>query len=459
MDHTRLQREPATSESDTQRTRGTRQSNIRGPNFSFLDSAPPVLRLFTHSMESTAATVQAKLNISQPGDQYELEADRVAEHVMRMPDPAMSVQRKCSSCEEEHKLQRIPDPAMSVQRKCSSCEEEHKLQRIPDGSGQAITGGPPSISQALSSSSGHSLDSGDRKFFEPRFGYDFGAVRIHADSQAAQAAQAVSARAFTLGRSIYFGANEYRPRSGGGRHLLAHELAHVVQQSGTPPIRRKALGPMANSPLITTRSGPQIQRLCSCAEQLSFRSTGALQGAFGINQYWPTVTPYWGSNSSLGQFDVAHSLAGWRYVGHKFQVVGRFSQQNAAATGRATFRQNARITSGTAAPGTAGPWINDMNYVDAQGGHHAWDVNTEAGTNGPGGNPGVRRTIASDKYAYTDPPALPYQPGVTNSYRKLQFSIHFRSAPGCPCAHAERTAHRYQEISIVNGVPTVLHAP
>jgi hypothetical protein len=79
-------------------------------------------------------------------------------------------------------------------------------------------------------SPGQSLDSATRAFFEPRFGHDFGRVRVHADAGAADAARAVNARAYTAGRDIVFGAGEYAPQATQGRRLLAHELAHVVQQ-------------------------------------------------------------------------------------------------------------------------------------------------------------------------------------------------------------------------------------
>lgn len=74
-----------------------------------------------------------------------------------------------------------------------------------------------------------------RSFFEPRIGYELSAVRIHTDSSANRSAAAIDARAYTLGNNIVFGNGEYSPDSDSGRHLLAHELAHVVQQSGSGP--------------------------------------------------------------------------------------------------------------------------------------------------------------------------------------------------------------------------------
>ncbi|MFN0140304.1 MAG: DUF4157 domain-containing protein [Pyrinomonadaceae bacterium] len=86
------------------------------------------------------------------------------------------------------------------------------------------------IEQVLSSS-GQTLDSETRDFFEPRLGFDLGGVRIHTGDAAAESARSVNARAYTLGRDIVFGSGEFAPHSASGRHLLAHELAHVAQQS------------------------------------------------------------------------------------------------------------------------------------------------------------------------------------------------------------------------------------
>jgi hypothetical protein len=80
-------------------------------------------------------------------------------------------------------------------------------------------------------SGGRPLDDATRRFFEPRLGYDLSGVRVHTDAAAIGSAKAVDARAYTLGNNIVFGSGEYDPDSESGRHLLAHELAHVAQQS------------------------------------------------------------------------------------------------------------------------------------------------------------------------------------------------------------------------------------
>lgn len=71
-----------------------------------------------------------------------------------------------------------------------------------------------------------------RGFFEPRFGHDLGRIRVHTDHDAVAAARALGAAAFTAGRHVAFGANRYDPDTPAGRRLLAHELAHVIQQRG-----------------------------------------------------------------------------------------------------------------------------------------------------------------------------------------------------------------------------------
>ncbi|MHC4086013.1 MAG: eCIS core domain-containing protein [Planctomycetota bacterium] len=155
------------------------------------------------------AKVQAKLKIGQPGDKYEQEADRVADEVMRMPEP--DLQRQLEPEEEE---------------------EEELLQA------KEISGHTPEINSSIETkvkavrSSGQPLPESVRTYFEPRFGYDFSQVRIHTDAGAAKSTQTVNAQAYTLGRDIIFGNDHYSPETTSGKHLLAHELTHVVQHNG-----------------------------------------------------------------------------------------------------------------------------------------------------------------------------------------------------------------------------------
>lgn len=193
---------------------------------------------------------------------------------------------------------------------------------------------------------------------------------------------------------------------------------------------------------------------------LTIKGTGAIEGRYGIGDYWP-VPRYWGADTTLGAFDEPSS-GGWRMKGHKFQVVGEVAQTCPASGigGRATFVQQARLTNTKG--GTPGPWFDDMDYTDAGGGKHAWDPNTESGTTGAGGNPGVGRTLGSTRRAYTDPPAISYRPKVgttagTSTYRKLEFRIRLVAPPGSGGSTLEKLAA--QEIEVVDGVVTVHQAP
>ena len=165
-----------------------------------------------HHFATSVPRVQAKLKIEQPGDKYEQEADRVAEQVMRMPEP---------------RVQRQVAPGLE--------EEEETLQaKSASGNGDAsaqATNQP--LIQNVLSSPGQPLDEGTRSFMEPRFGQDFSGVRVHTDFQAADSARAVNARAYTVGRDVVFGEGEFTPGSDEGKRLVAHELVHVGQQRGS----------------------------------------------------------------------------------------------------------------------------------------------------------------------------------------------------------------------------------
>lgn len=166
-------------------------------------------------LSSTPPRLQRKLTIGAVNDPLEAEADHVADQVMRMPDPGVS----------------LSSGSRQVSRKCAACEEEDKkLQAKPDGS--LPRGEMPPIVHEVLNSSGQPLDSATRAYFEPRFGWEFSQVRIHADDRAAASAQAVNARAYTVGSRIVLGAGN-SPQTRDGQRLLAHELGHVVQYSGS----------------------------------------------------------------------------------------------------------------------------------------------------------------------------------------------------------------------------------
>lgn len=153
---------------------------------------------------------QAKLTVSQPGDTLEQEADRVADTVMRMPASRAS--------------------EGGIRPAGRDGGKDGGLAQLKVDTGlKGITAAPGGLVGSLGP--GHPLDPEARAYLEPRFGHDLGGIRVHADENSATAARDLNARAFTMGSDIVFGAGHYGPRTEEGRTLLAHELAHVVQQS------------------------------------------------------------------------------------------------------------------------------------------------------------------------------------------------------------------------------------
>jgi len=254
-------------------------------------AAQPILRLqravgnraISRLLQSR--TIQPKLTVSHPDDAFEREADRVADQVMRMPEPqsglafqhtSPSIQRVCLECEE--RLQRQSAPMGARGRAgglCQDCEEDKESEPAEGGralimqtkslnSGtEPITPPDPSALEALNGK-GQPLPTSTRSLFEGRMGYDFSRVRIHTDAQANQLARSVNARAFAHSRHLVFRSGEYRPDTAFGRHLLAHELTHTIQQgaSSASVERASAAGRSPNIQAQLDVATPEIQRVC-----------------------------------------------------------------------------------------------------------------------------------------------------------------------------------------------------
>ncbi len=221
------------------------------------------------------------MNVSQPGDPSEMEADRVADSVMRMQDAPSSVFRSAATVsregEEEEEVQaKLADgvqPNLSrqaevaregeeeeevatkrldtvsrevtVAREGAEEEEEVATKRVSRSeSADVENGGDVShiVKQGLSGG-GQPLDSASRAFFEPRLGHDLSNIRVHTGTEASASAEQVNARAYAVGGDIAFKSGEYNPGTSAGRHLIAHELTHTVQQGATTPLApsRKAV--------------------------------------------------------------------------------------------------------------------------------------------------------------------------------------------------------------------------
>ena len=265
----------------------------------------------------SSGALQARLTVSEPGDPYEQEADRVAEQVMRMPemeerreDPIAEqtvepiiernedeqIQRKCAACEVEEKIQPMRKPGAplistrdmavrpagggAIQRQAGAMEEEagaleeeeeefntplsatvqRKAGRISaagnDGADQPTEPADP-INETRLTAGGDPLPPQVQTFYEDRFGRDFSDVRVHTGAESAQHNQTLQAHAFTYGHHVWLGAEQRVEPS----FIMAHELSHVVQQK-QPPLLQSKTRRDAAAAQTEARPGqePRIQR-------------------------------------------------------------------------------------------------------------------------------------------------------------------------------------------------------
>ena len=235
---------------------------------------------------SDSPIIQAKLTIGAPDDEYEREADRVADQVMAMPDAKL--QRQPGN-EEEERLQARPLSTQItplIQRQVEPEEEEELIQAKSDVTvAPQITAGIARDIHSLKDA-GQPLATSERAFFESRFGTDFSHVCVHTDDRAARASQSINARAFTLGRDVVFGSGQYSPGSSADRKLLAHELTHVVQQSGRHlPLNSLSTDVKSDEPIIRRTSVAEAELTVLRAALLE-----AIRTLRGLTQAGPART-------------------------------------------------------------------------------------------------------------------------------------------------------------------------
>jgi len=171
--------------------------------------------------------LQTKLQVGLSSDPAEHEAERVADAIVGTP--------------ASRPARRAGRPALPASAPATIARWERPAPSPAAGAGLGTTFGARLDAEQ---GAGLGLDAGTRAFMEPRFGVDFAHVQVHTSRRAAELAGAVNAQAFTLGSHIFFGAGRYDPGSGDGRRLLAHELAHTIQQDSAGPglIRRVPVG-------------------------------------------------------------------------------------------------------------------------------------------------------------------------------------------------------------------------
>jgi hypothetical protein len=160
-----------------------------------------------------APKVQARLEVGAVDDPEELEADRIAEQVMRMPAPDLPQTA-------------TTDPLRGVRRKAAD-------DIAPDTDVDAV------VRRVVDTGGGQPLDQKTQRFMERRFGHNFSEVRIHQGAVADRSARELQAKAFTHNSHIVFAGGNYAPQTEQGLRLLAHELTHVVQQRAASPLDSK----------------------------------------------------------------------------------------------------------------------------------------------------------------------------------------------------------------------------
>ena len=261
--------------------------------------------------------IQLKPVLGKPNDSYEQEADRVADAVVEgknattTTEGISTLQRKCSNCQEEEKVQaKFFTQTDSIQRQNEAEEEEalqakpldnvqrkgeeeeeaaqakplDQVQRVSEEEEEAVqtkllpgaevlqkqaeeeeeaaqaksmTNSPATVSNSFasqlsaSSGNGSSLPKSVQAKMSNHIGADFSNVRIHTNSQAAEMSQSIQAKAFTHGNNIYFNKGQYNPETKTGQHLLAHELTHTVQQGA---VRRMVQRDLAVAPSTPNRA-------------------------------------------------------------------------------------------------------------------------------------------------------------------------------------------------------------
>jgi hypothetical protein len=215
--------------------------------------------------------VQAKGFVSSPDDAAEVEAERVAAHVVAMPEPVAAPGARATAA--VHRATRAsgavatpipsppPAPPPAVAQPPPAPAAPATVTTSAPAAGGGAAGGTADDGALIAAvrsaaSGGFEMSRKTRAYMEPRFGADFSAVRIHTGPEARRLANRLGARAFTYGRHIFFNDGEYQPDTPAGLQLLAHELTHTIQQREA--VQRKAA---ASAPRVSQRTSRQASRL------------------------------------------------------------------------------------------------------------------------------------------------------------------------------------------------------
>ncbi len=182
-----------------------------------------------------------------------------------------TIQRKCAACEGEEKVQRVPEKKEEekVQRTADK-KEEDKLQRKE--SATASTGPAHAAANYIGSinGKGQPLSAGQQSFYGNRMRADFSQVKIHTGPEAAASAKDINAQAYAYGNHIVFNEGKYQPEASEGKHLLAHELTHVVQQGGAATQLQRQAVPAPAAPAAPAPAAP-VPHFRDCVRSVTGR--------------------------------------------------------------------------------------------------------------------------------------------------------------------------------------------
>jgi len=185
--------------------------------------------------EHSQMVIQPALEVGKEDDEQEKEADAVADKVMRMP---------AMSGNTGDKVRKMTDP---TERNVGTMHSGQPVIQKMSAQNQSGINAPASVEKGINSTkgSGQSLTPEVQEEMGSKMGTDLGNVKVHTGSNAVQMSSDIRAKAFTHGNDIYFNQGQYNPSSNEGKHLLAHELTHTVQQSGQikPKIQRAEFKP------------------------------------------------------------------------------------------------------------------------------------------------------------------------------------------------------------------------
>ncbi|HSJ53337.1 MAG TPA: DUF4157 domain-containing protein [Anaerolineae bacterium] len=222
--------------------------------FSPTGSARKVHPFVQTLMRATDRPSQPHLSVGAPGSAYEREADTVAERVLRMSEPqherAGSRNGGCPACQGE-------EPGQAFQLV--------QARRVA-GEDAGATAAPSIVHQVLRSP-GRPLSPPARAFFEPRFGTGLASVRVHTGALAAESARAIDALAYTSGSHVVFDGGQYAPQTRQGQRLLAHELAHVLQQRDGAPVTTIRRRPAGEEGFFERKKKECLDRLAQLANE------------------------------------------------------------------------------------------------------------------------------------------------------------------------------------------------